>query len=129
MAVLVEGFQRTMFSHGSPVPGFSTPSAWPPTRDFAIFPNGFWALYEDSADDDIVASVVYAASNRIREKAAALGFTDMALNSTAVGKYPNYSVWKNTANDIYGSALPELLKLQGKYDPTGVMKLAGGFKL
>lgn len=127
--VIIEAFQRSLLTHATPVKGFRTPSAWPPTRDFATYPNGFWALYNDPADDAVIKDAVLATSDRLREKGASLGLTQTAMNATDVGKYPNYAQWGNTPQQIYGSALPTLQKLQNKYDPKGVMKLAGGFKL
>lgn len=43
--------------------------------------------------------------------------------------YPNYSLFDNPLEKIYGDNLPRLRKLQNKIDPFNVMGLAGGFKL
>lgn len=127
---LVEGFRRELLTHAPPAPpGFDTPSAWPPTRAFATFPNAIWAFYTDPADDARVAANVRVASDRLRAKAAALGLAQTAPGAPDVGKYPNYAGLLNTPEEIYGSALPVLRRLQSKYDPAGVMNLAGGFKL
>ena len=126
---LVEGFQRGLLAHAQTAPpGFDTPSAWPPTRAFATFPNAIWAFYTDPTDDARVAAYVRVASDRLRAKAAALGLPHTAPGARDVGKYPNYAGLMNTPEEIYGSALPVLRRLQSKYDPAGVMKLAGGFK-
>lgn len=97
--------------------GFDTPSAWPPSRDAPIYANGFWALYSDEADDERFANVVCAASNTLREQ------------EVNIVKNPNNAHAKNTPEEIYGSALPKLRELQKEYDPEGVMKLTGGFKI
>ena len=43
--------------------------------------------------------------------------------------YPNYALSDTPLPLIYGSNLPRLNWIARKYDPTGVMKLTGGFKL
>lgn len=126
---VIEGFQRNYLSHAKNVTGFDTPSAWPPTRSFAIFPNGFWVLYNETSDDRLVADAVIAANDRLRAAGAKFGVTDTAPGVKDVVRYPNYAAWANPPEAIYGSALPKLRELQKKFDPNGVMKLAGGFKI
>lgn len=124
----MEGFQRDLLLRTPPLKGFHTPSAWPPTRKFPTFPNGFFVAYEKDEDALAAARAVNAASDHIREVAATFGALDTAMNATDAAKYPNYAHWNNTAEEIYGSALPRLRKLQKIYDPRNLMKRAGGFK-
>jgi hypothetical protein len=43
--------------------------------------------------------------------------------------YPNYALPDTPLALLYGPNLPRLNQIARRYDPTGVMKLAGGFKL
>ena len=43
--------------------------------------------------------------------------------------YPNYALPDTPLSLLYGSNLPRLNQIARRYDPRGVMKLAGGFKL
>lgn len=126
---LMEWFTPTFLTHARAVPGFPTPSAWPASRAFTTLPNGFWAIYADAADDLLISQTLVETSDRFRETVAALGVRDVALNATDVVKYPNYAHWMNTPEEVWGSALPRLLEIQERYDPEGVMRLTGGFKL
>lgn len=117
-----------MLTHAAPLDGFSTPSAWPPTRDFPTFPNGLFTAYEDPADSDAVAELVVGAGNRIRAIAAAAGVTETAPGAPDAAKYSNYAHYSSTPEEIYGSALPKLKGLQKVYDSAGLMKRTGGFK-
>jgi hypothetical protein len=42
--------------------------------------------------------------------------------------YPNYAIYGTLLEEMYGDNVGVLEELVGKYDPEGVMKLAGGFK-
>jgi len=44
-------------------------------------------------------------------------------------RYNNYAVYDTPLTSIYGENLPVLQRLKKKYDPKGVMNLAGGWKL
>lgn len=129
VTILLETFQLDFLTHAQPVAGFNTPSAWPPTREFVTFPNGVWTIHTDPADDIVINNAVQASAHRLRIKAAEFGVSHVALNETDVALYPNYANWNNTPEAIYGSALTTLRTLQTKYDPEGIMKLSGGFKL
>ena len=43
-------------------------------------------------------------------------------------RYDNYAVYDTPLTSIYGENLPVLQELKMKYDPRGVMNLAGGWK-
>lgn len=124
----MEPFNRDLLSKAPPLPGFATPSAWPPTRKFATFSSSFLATYTDPKDADAAADAVVRAAANVRTIAAQAGVTETAVGAPDVGKYPNGGHWRSTPAEIYGSALPRLRQLSRKYDPTGLMKRAGGFK-
>lgn len=43
-------------------------------------------------------------------------------------RYNNYAIYDTPLASMYGENLPRLRKLKKKYDPEGVMDLAGGWK-
>jgi hypothetical protein len=124
-----EFFQQNFLTFAAPLKGFSTPSAWPPTRDFALFPTAIWINWSDPKDDTTILQAIKASTDKLRAKAVALGQTNSAVKKTNSVKYPNYAAGFNSPADIYGTNLPILNKLAKKYDPNGVMTLAGGFKV
>jgi len=42
--------------------------------------------------------------------------------------YPNFAIYTTPLSELYGENLPVLQKLKQKYDPHGVMNLAGGWR-
>ena len=44
-------------------------------------------------------------------------------------RYDNYAIYDTPLSSIYGENLGVLQELKKKYDPKGVMNLAGGWKL
>jgi len=43
-------------------------------------------------------------------------------------RYDNYATFDTSLVSVYGKNMPVLRKLKKKYDPRGVMNLAGGWK-
>lgn len=129
VSIVLEGFSRDLLKQGGKnVQGFDTPSAWPGHRRFATFPNAIWIAHNDAKDDQLIADTGRKTSEHMRDVGAALGVTETA-NAPDVPKYPNYSLYQTTNEQLYGSVLPKLQELKKKYDPTNVFELTGGFKL
>lgn len=42
--------------------------------------------------------------------------------------YGNYAISSTAASRVYGDNLDRLSSIRAQYDPSGVMKLAGGWK-
>lgn len=129
VTTVVDRFDRDILTHAAPLDGFETPSAWPATRNFPTFPGAISVVFSDPTDAAAAAQAVTAASDRIRNIAAAAGVTETAVGAPDVAMYPNYAHWSRSPDEIYGSSLPKLRELQKVYDPNGLMKRAGGFKL
>lgn len=126
---LIEIFAPDYLTHVPPVPGFPTPSAWPPQRKTALMPSLIWAGWNDTKDDALMHKAILDSNNRLRGLAASLGQEAAAVGSPNSSKYPNYSAFWTTGQDIFGGNLPALKKIQKKHDPNGVFALTGGFKL
>ena len=45
-----------------------------------------------------------------------------------VARYPNYALFGTPLEKMYGRNLERLRKIREKYDPKGIMRLAGGWK-
>lgn len=126
---LVEIFTPDYLSRAPALEGFPTPSAWPPQRNTALMPSLVWAGWNETKDDALIQGAVRDSANRLRVKAASLGQEAASPSSPNTSKYPNYSAFWTTVQEIFGSNLPTLKQIQKKYDPNGVFGLTGGFKL
>jgi hypothetical protein len=124
-----EVFPPGVLNHGGSLPGYRTPSAWPPTRGIFFAPSLVWIGYTDSKDDALVKQVSEASALRLRQKAVSLGQAAAAPGYLNTAKYANYAGYWTNSTELFGSNLPILKTIQKKYDPKGVMSLAGGYKL
>ena len=105
-----------MFSHGRP-------SAWPPSREVALFPVNLWIAWTNASDDVVTHHAIEASSDRITKAAIADG-----QNVANASLYGNYAVFDTPLDRILGQNIPKLSNLQRLYDPESVMALAGGWK-
>lgn len=105
-----------MFSHGSP-------SAYPPSRDVALFPINPWFAWTNASDDVIMHDALKDSCARLTQVALADG-QDIANASL----YGNYAVFDTPLEKILGQNIANLTNLQKQIDPNGVMALAGGWK-
>ncbi|KAI0260007.1 hypothetical protein BC834DRAFT_832532 [Gloeopeniophorella convolvens] len=112
----IEPFDRSLFAYGAG-------SAYPPDRTHTIFPGSIDVQWTDPAQDDAVVDAVHQSSAAVRAAAEADG---QPVGHAA--RYPNYALAGTQLKDMYGANVPRLQHIQQKYDPKGVMDLAGGFK-
>jgi hypothetical protein len=126
---IVESFMPSILSHAAPLPGFRTPSAWPPTRAFALFPSEVWYVWNDTAEDAAVIGAQAASAARLRAKAVELGQVQADPQYSDWSEYPNYAPYWMTKEDIWGGNVERLEEVKAVYDPEDVMGLTGGFKL
>jgi FAD/FMN-containing dehydrogenase len=118
-----------MLTHAAPLPGYSTPSAWPPTRDFALMPCSVWYGWNDSVDDAVLAKATKASSDKLRAYAVAQGDIQASPKYPGSSKYPNFAALWTEAKEIWGLNLSRMKAIKAKYDPANVMNLTGGFKV
>lgn len=106
-----------MYSHGAD-------SAYPPDRSHALFPTAITIAFNNASLDDIVVKAVRNYSDTVTAAAIADG-----QNLTDAAVYPNYALFDNPVEDLYGANIPRLRAIKQVIDPENVMGLAGGFKL
>ena len=117
VALTFEPFLKNVYSHGSE-------SAYPPDRSHAVFPTALTFAYSNASLDDFVTKAVRNFTDVVTAAAIADG-----QNLTHVAVYPNYALFDNPLEDIYGAHVPRLHAIKKAVDPKNVMGLAGGFKL
>jgi hypothetical protein len=126
---VVESFNADVLSFAAPLPGFPTPSAWPPTRDFALLPSEIWYVWNSTADDAVITSAQGTSAARLRAKAVQLGQVEADPSYPGWSAYANYAPYWFTKDDIWGENVDQLEDIKAIYDPDDVMGLTGGFKL
>ena len=80
--------------------------------------------WEDPAYDAEYLTAITESATRLRSLVA----KEQGSSYENSPRYNNYAVYDTPLTAIYGENLPLLRKLKKKYDPNGVMNLAGGWK-
>ena len=119
----VEPFLYNHLSHNT------GPSAYPPdsARNPAVATTPMNIVFEwenPAYDTDYLAAITETAT-RLRNLVA----QEQGSLYGDAPRYNNYAVYGTPLASIYRENLPVLQKLKKKYDPNGVMDLAGGWKL
>lgn len=118
----VEPFLRNHLTHNT------LPSAWPPESArnpaVAVDPMNIFFEWENPAYDGDYLTAITETATRLRN----LVGEEQGLMYEKSPRYNNYAVYDTPLDEIYGENLPVLKKLKRKYDPEGVMDLAGGWK-
>ena len=81
--------------------------------------------WENPAYDADYFDVITQTTARFRDLVA----KEQGASFESSPRYGNYAIYGTPLTSIYGENLPVLRKLKKKYDPKGVMNLAGGWKL
>ncbi|PIL28886.1 hypothetical protein GSI_08932 [Ganoderma sinense ZZ0214-1] len=114
----VEPFLPSIFSHGA-----SNSSAYPPSRATGLLPLNIYYAYTAEVDDDTFYDAARQSAARLAAVAQGEGqdIADAPL-------YGNYAMFDTPLERIYGANVDGLRAVRERYDPEGVMALAGGFK-
>lgn len=100
---------------------YATDSAFPHAN--SPLPLNLYFSWQLSAEDAYWRGVMQQSINHLTEVAKAEG-----IYSDDLYAYPNYALDTYTGEQLYGPTNAARLRaIQTKYDPQGVMKLAGGF--
>ncbi|KAG6335497.1 hypothetical protein ID866_3586 [Astraeus odoratus] len=113
----VEPFLPTIFTHNS------TPSAYPGSRERAVFPINIYFAWALALDDDAIQNATRISAERLYNKAVELG---QPIEGAPL--YPNYALSDEPLEDMYGDNVEALKRIKDSVDPDNVMGLAGGFK-
>lgn len=103
----------------------ATPSAWPHQKDQSNCPIVAYFTWEGKDNDKFWVSTMKSTLEKLGEKVYALSPSSKGLPyfiNTAL-------VEATTAEHVYRGNLKKLSMLRKKYDPNGVMDLAGGFRI
>ncbi|KAF8901615.1 FAD-binding domain-containing protein [Mucidula mucida] len=119
LAYNIEPFLPSLFSHNT------GPTAFPPSRDVALFPHNLALLWSSNTTDNVFVDATRQSIGQIVGAAVADGQNIVA--EAAV--YPNYALFDTPVERIFGDNLPKLREIKSLVDPSNVMGLAGGFKL
>lgn len=115
-----EPFLPTLFTHNPN----DVPTAYPSSRDHALFPSSISYEYTDATFDEDFYNAARQSAAYLESVAEALG---QAVDGASV--YGNYAIFDTPVENIYGSNLERLRAIREEVDPKGVMALAGGFKI
>ena len=104
------------------------PSAYPPnparTPAVATAPMNIFFEWENPTYDTDYLDAITQTATRLRDLVAK---EQGALYENSP-RYDNYAVYNTPLANMHGENLPLLQELKKKYDPKGVMNLAGGWK-
>ncbi|KAF8997820.1 hypothetical protein BDQ17DRAFT_1362650 [Cyathus striatus] len=111
-------FLPTIFNH-------STPSAWPHPKGTVYGPQIITVIWNDESDDDLWTGQVQKAINGVIDT--------IHREGVVIPDVPFYCNTSDadmiTSEHVYRNNYPMLRNTKKKYDPRGVMNLAGGFKI
>ena len=96
---------------------------YPPLRTRGLSPLAIYYAYADEAADEVVYNAARRSAGRLTEVAQEEG-QDVARTAL----YGNYAMFDTPLERIYGANVDGLRAVKARYDPEGVMGLAGGFK-
>jgi Berberine and berberine like len=112
----LDAFEPDILTHGGP-------SAYPPDRSRAVLPSSIYLGWTDESVDDIMADALRTSAATLVEAGIRDG-QDLAN----AAPYVNYALFGTPLKRMYGDHLERLREIRKKYDPRGVMLLAGGWK-
>ncbi|EJF59882.1 FAD dependent oxidoreductase [Dichomitus squalens LYAD-421 SS1] len=114
----VEPFLPDIFSHAP-----ENSSAYPSSRSSSLLPLNIYYAYSDAGQDETFWDAARQSAAQLTAVAVADGqdVADAPL-------YGNYAIFDTPLERIYGQNVDALKALKAKYDPEGVMALAGGWK-
>ncbi|KAF8993652.1 FAD-binding domain-containing protein [Hymenopellis radicata] len=115
----IEPFLPGLFSHNT------HPTAYPPSRDVALFPHNLELLWSSNATDGVFLDAARQSIGQLANVAVAEGQRIVA----DAAAYPNYALFDTPVERIFGDNLPKLRAIKSLVDPSNVMGLAGGFKV
>jgi len=116
VGISLEPFLPSAFSH-------ATPRALPHNR---VWPSEVFYTWFDEADDKFWQAAVLETAALLQAQAIAEG---QQLTGNEALLYSNYAAGNTPIELLWGDNVPALQAIKHKYDPSGVMNLAGGFKL
>ena len=114
----VEPFLSSIFTHGT-----VSASAYPPTRVQGLLPLNIYYAYTDAGQDETFWDAARQSAAQLT--AVAVGEGQDVADATLYG---NYAIFDTPLERIFGDNVDALKALKAKYDPEGVMALAGGWK-
>ena len=114
----VEPFLSSLFSHAA-----QNSSAYPAERSKGLLPLNIYYAYGAEAADEVFYDVARQSAARLEEVAQSEG-----QNIADAPLYGNYAMFDTPLERIYGANVDGLKAVKARYDPEGVMALAGGFK-
>jgi hypothetical protein len=112
----LDAFEPDILTHGGP-------SAYPPDRSRAVLPSSIYLGWTDPSVDDVMADALRTSAATLVEA----GIKDGQDLSNAA-PYVNYALFGTPLERMYGSNLERLRAIRKRYDPRGIMELAGGWK-
>lgn len=118
----VEPFLSTLFTHSTSSSAYPPDSARDPS--VATLPLNIYYAWSSELSDQQFYDAIYASANHLKSIIAA----EQGDSVTSSPIYNNYAMYDTPLESLYGENVPTLQALAQKYDPEGVMKLAGGFK-
>ncbi|KAJ7496901.1 FAD-binding domain-containing protein [Mycena latifolia] len=128
LSVAIEPFMTNALNSGNVT---SRTSAYPPIRSPVLLPSNIFFGYTNATEDDTFHDAIVRIQANIVAKAQARGIIYPESDGGSI--YSNYAlagVDGAHVLDFYGAAhLAEMRRVRAKYDPHGVMKLAGGWKI
>jgi len=89
------------------------------------------ALWQDKADDEVLAVIHRKLSERITQQLVAMKSRFTTTEAAAIGEYnPYFMNDASSDQDVMGSYrdVDKFRRMQREVDPTGFWKRAGGFK-
>ena len=114
----VEPFLSSIFSHAP-----EGSSAYPPSRAQGLLPLNIYYAYTDAGQDETFWDAARQSAAQLT--AVAVGEGQDVADATLYG---NYAIFDTPLERVFGSNVDALKALKAKYDPEGVMALAGGWK-
>ena len=114
----VEPFLPSIFSHAP-----ENSSAYPPSRARGLLPLNIYYAYTDAGEDETFWDAARQSAAQLT--AVAVGEGQDVADATLYG---NYAIFDTPLERIFGDNVDALKALKAKYDPEGVMALAGGWK-
>lgn len=100
-------------------------SAYPPDRSVPYLPLNIYYAWTSSLADSAFQDAIRQSAQQLTNVALAEG--QVGVNTASI--YPNYALFDESVERIYGDNLSKLKTVKARVDPNNVMGLAGGFKI
>jgi hypothetical protein len=100
-------------------------------NDHSRFVLEITALWQDKADDEVLAAIHRKLTERITQQLVAMKSRFTAMEAAAISEYNPYFMNDASVDQDVMSSYKEMDKfrqMQREVDPTGLWKRAGGFK-